>query len=70
MQDGVPSPESPVPIVNVGDKGTIEVEVTGKNLLDVKKQKLNSIRYDDGIYTAFDNDNADSLIIKIYTNIR
>lgn len=36
-QDGVPSPESPVPIVNVGDKGTVEVEVTGTNLFDVSK---------------------------------
>ena len=33
-QDGAPSPESPVPIASVGDKGTIEVEVTGKNLFD------------------------------------
>lgn len=36
MQDGVPSPESPVPIVNVGDKGTIEVGVAGKNLLNLQ----------------------------------
>ena len=36
-QDGVPTPESPVPIVNVGDKGTIEVGVTGTNLFDVSK---------------------------------
>lgn len=35
-QDGVPSPESPVPIVNVGDKGTVEVEITGKNLLNLQ----------------------------------
>lgn len=36
MQDGVPSPESPVPIVNVGDKGTVEFEITGKNLLNLQ----------------------------------
>ena len=36
-QDGVPSPESPVPIASVGDKGTVEVEVTGTNLFDVSK---------------------------------
>ena len=36
MQDGVPSPERPVPIVNVGDKGTVEVEITGKNLLNLQ----------------------------------
>lgn len=31
-QDGVPSPESQVPIVNVGGKGTVEAKITGKNL--------------------------------------
>lgn len=36
-QDGIPTPESPVPIVSVGDKGTIEVGVTGTNLFDVSK---------------------------------
>lgn len=30
-QDGVPSPESPVPIVNIGDKGNVKVEITGNN---------------------------------------
>lgn len=32
-QDGTPTPESPVPIVNVGDKGTIEINVKGKNIV-------------------------------------
>ena len=32
-QDGTPSVESPVPIVNAGDGGSIKVEVTGRNLL-------------------------------------
>ncbi len=32
-QDGVPSPENPVPIVNAGEGGSITVEVTGRNLL-------------------------------------
>ena len=36
-QDGVPSPESPVPIVSVGDKGTLDVGVIGTNLFDVSK---------------------------------
>ena len=35
-QDGTPTPENPVPIVNVGDKGTVEVEITGKNLLNLQ----------------------------------
>ena len=33
MQDGVPSVENPVPIVNAGESGNITVEVGGKNLL-------------------------------------
>lgn len=37
IQDGIPAPESPVPIVSVGDKGTVEVEVTGKNIIDFDK---------------------------------
>ena len=36
-QDGTPSPESPVPIVNAGEGGSIKVEVTGRNLFDVNK---------------------------------
>lgn len=32
-QDGTPSVESPVPIVNAGEGGSIKVEVTGRNLL-------------------------------------
>ena len=32
-QDGTPSVENPVPIVNVGESGSIKVEVTGRNLL-------------------------------------
>ena len=31
-QDGTPSPDSPVPIVNAGDGGSIPLKVTGKNL--------------------------------------
>lgn len=40
-----PSPESPVPIVNVGDKGTILVNVAGKNLCEEE------IRTNNDIYT-------------------
>lgn len=33
VQDGTPSPDNPVPIVSVGDSGTVAVRVTGKNLI-------------------------------------
>lgn len=36
-QDGTPSPDNPVPIVSVGDSGTVAVKVTGKNLLNISK---------------------------------
>lgn len=36
-QDGTPSVENPVPIVNAGEGGSIKVEVTGRNLFDVNK---------------------------------
>ena len=32
-QDGIPSPESPVPINSIGDSGSVDVIVTGKNLI-------------------------------------
>ena len=35
-QDGTPSPENPVPIVNAGESGNITVEVRGKNLLQLQ----------------------------------
>lgn len=36
-QDGTPSVENPVPIVNAGEGGSITVEVTGRNLWDKSK---------------------------------
>lgn len=33
VQDGTPSPENPVPIVSAGDGGSVELAITGKNLL-------------------------------------
>ena len=32
-QDGTPTPDAPVPIVNAGDRGSVAVKVTGKNRL-------------------------------------
>ena len=33
-QNGTPTPDAPVPLVSVGDSGSFEVEVYGKNLLE------------------------------------
>ena len=35
-QDGTPSPDNPVPIVNAGESGNITVEARGKNLLQLQ----------------------------------
>lgn len=34
-QDGEPSPENPIPLVSVGDGGSMELMVAGKNLFDI-----------------------------------
>lgn len=34
-QDGEPSPDNPVPLVSVGDGGSMELMVAGKNLFDI-----------------------------------
>ena len=36
-QDGTPSPDTPIPIKSIGDKGDITVKITGRNLLDASK---------------------------------
>ena len=36
-QDGTPSPDNPVPIVSVGDSGTVTIKANGKNILDMRK---------------------------------
>lgn len=38
-QDGTPTPDAPVPIVSAGDSGSVEVKVTGKNLLKIRDGK-------------------------------
>ena len=59
-QDGTPSVENPVPIVNAGEGGSITVEVTGRNLLDYEsKCKADSLFYKvdgDGYISQIKND--------------
>lgn len=48
-QDGTPSVENPVPIVNAGEGGSITVEVTGRNLIDYTKAKCGAdVQFIDG----------------------
>lgn len=45
-QDGTPTPDAPVPIVNAGDRGSVAVKVTGKNLFyeqEFQKYFINSV---------------------------
>lgn len=46
-QDGTPSPENPVPIASAGEGGSVELTVTGKNLIDKSKITLtkNNVQY-------------------------
>ena len=45
-QDGTPSPDNPVPIVSVGDGGSVTVKVTGKNLFPTQyKQDTKLLHY-------------------------
>ncbi len=44
MQDGIPSPDAPVPIVSVGDKGSVEVRVEGTNLLNIIDKQENNVK--------------------------
>ena len=60
VQDGTPTPNAPVPIVSAGKSGTIEVKVTGKNLLNLPQNgSYPTPKYgvtwdfDDGIVSAY-----------------
>ena len=42
-QDGAPTPDTPVEIVNAGEDGAIEIKVTGKNLLPFPYLNINEV---------------------------
>lgn len=53
-QDGTPTPDAPVPIVNAGDGGSLAVRLTGANMLEGTKPGVKSTVY--GItYTTYEN---------------
>lgn len=83
-QDGTPTPDTPVEIVNAGQDGTIEIKVTGKNLIDEKEIYKTDVNYfisdkrhgGKGIdlkagtaYTFSVNKNVDGLYIHSYSDI-
>lgn len=43
VQDGTPTPDAPVEIVNAGQDGNIEIKVTGKNLLPFPYLNINEV---------------------------
>lgn len=47
-QDGMPSPESPAPVVSAGDGGNVDMTVSGANIFDVK----NVTFYDDPNFSS------------------
>lgn len=53
-QDGMPTPDAPVPIVSAGDSGSVAVKLTGANVLEGTKLGVKSTVY--GItYTTYEN---------------
>ena len=50
IQDGVPTPDNPVPIANVGDKGNIKCCVSGKNICSSHQVNMSWSRYDVTLY--------------------
>ena len=44
-QDGTPTPDHPVPLVSVGNGGTVGVHVYGKNLLNISERTIKKITY-------------------------
>lgn len=55
-QDGIPSPENPVPIASAGDDGEINVKVIGKNLIDTSVE--GKIKVDDGVTWTINTDGS------------
>lgn len=47
-QDGTPSPDAPIPIVNAGDSGSVTVKATGANILylpDIEESTVGGVTY-------------------------
>lgn len=42
-QDGTPTPDAPVEVVNAGESGNIEIKVTGKNLIPFPYLNINEV---------------------------
>lgn len=55
-QDGTPSPENPVPIVSAGERGGVEIAVTGKNLLNMSRCSAFAKSY--GLTPVIDGDSV------------
>lgn len=75
-QDGTPTPDAPVEIVNAGEDGNIENKVTGKNLWSLGDVSFNgykelSVNYPAGNYVlSFDvNTPASSMTVQVGINI-
>lgn len=54
-QDGTPSPENPVELVNVGDGGSVKIKMTGANLIpgpyNLERSGVTAVVADDGTIT-------------------
>ena len=55
VQDGTPTPDAPIDIVNVGDDGNVKITSRGKNIFDFNAWKNNITYVADATYTIIDN---------------
>lgn len=60
-QDGEPSPDNPVPMVSVGDGGSVELTVIEENFVDIKPFDVIRIPSSSG-YTLLSDENRDKVL--------
>lgn len=62
IQNGAPTPEVPVPLDNVGESGSVTVNVIGKNLLDQSSSNWQADDDNNGITYSFVRDSNGNLL--------
>lgn len=55
VQDGTPTPDVPIDIVNIGDDGNVKITSHGKNIFDFNAWKNNITYVADATYAIIDN---------------
>lgn len=61
IQDGTPTPDSPIDIQSIGDSGNVDVKLIGKNLLDMSNARTSTSTLG-GITVTYIGDNTYSFV--------